>query len=241
MISIDTYISILFSIIIAAFLSAFCGVIMQNISLEQKIKITIFILCVTIFLILIATLIFYHGKYNFKIPTLWNFKNISNLKWLPFNNKIFEHPSFYTMYNMNIYISIILFIIEYKKFVVDVKPQGSNFLTTIGFLLLLFICYAHIWVMYITCIILFKYFAFWLCIILQAIIYTIFFYIATILFCFIIYSKHFFYLSKKKIIKLVIKEKITKKNLKNEAEKDELRNETEKDQFLKEIEDLLKE
>lgn len=232
MISIDTYITILFSIIIAALLSAFCGVIMQNISLKQKIKITIFILCVTIILILTATLFFYHGKCSFKVPTIWVFKNFSDLKWLPFNNKIFEQHSFNTMYNINIYISIILFIIEYKIFVVNVKPKGSRFLTGIGFLLLLFICYVHIWVMYITCSTLFKYFVFWLCYILQTIIYAIIFYIATILFGFIIFSDYYFFYSKKQIINLLIEIKFAKKNLKEEAER--------VDDLKKEIEELLK-
>ena len=182
----NVYISIIFAILVASLLGALFNIITQSFSKHQKIKLVIILVIITFILILFASLVYFYDIIYNNLPSLLNY-DLGKLKILPFYKEEFDDLSFRTVFQINMWISLIVYYIVYLV-THSKKPIKKKFF------LLWFLTFIYIflpmryWTMYITCKMLYnmpgqiRY-------ILQSIIYFIITYIEVNLLDFHCYNK----------------------------------------------------
>lgn len=177
MINIDTYISILFSILIASLLGSYITIFTQNFSRFQKRKMVIVVSVITVFLLILLTIIYCYGRYDFKIflPSFSTSKSFDISNLLPFNKLQFLNVSFSNLYCNNICISVGLFVVGYILMVYlgSIIFDKKHLLLT-SVITIFIVSYLRLWEIYITCVLFYNHTPIWLSYIAQTVIYLLF-------------------------------------------------------------------
>lgn len=120
MITFDTYITILFSIIIAALLGSIITIAIQNLPSTKRKLMFVTVFLITFVLIITATLIYFFDKHTISIFSLsLSMPKLFDTLHLPFCKTEFSNKLFRKIYYLNVFIylicKIILIIILYMK------------------------------------------------------------------------------------------------------------------------------
>ncbi len=125
----------------------------------------------TFLLILLLTLVYLFGNYDFYIPTLIDYKTLNFTKFFPFYLQEFNNDSFNHIYNICFYIFFVLFIIEFMIFILFNKklPKKRFYILRLLFFLTI-ILIKRLWLIFIICNTLFNNLPMIICYIIHAFI-----------------------------------------------------------------------
>ena len=125
----------------------------------------------TFLLILLLTLVYLFGNYDFYIPTLIDYKTLNFTKFFPFYLQEFNNASFNHIYNICFYIFFVLFIIEFMIFILFNKklPKKRFYILRLLFFLTI-ILIKRLWLIFIICNTLFNNLPMIICYIIHAFI-----------------------------------------------------------------------
>lgn len=200
--------------ILAASLGCFFSIILRSISIRQKRKYVLILSIMTVGIIAVITFLFFYGKFQFNIPSLIKFNKFNESKLFPFHNQEFDDELFNNIYNVNIYISIIIFFIEYKILTNNKYKKRKIYLLLLVSCILV-VSIMRIWTIYITCNILIN-MPMLLCYILQSIFYSFITFFELSIFCSFCYKDPYKDLTTDELNQLLIENTIKERKLKEE-------------------------
>ena len=152
----NVYISIIFAILVASLLGALFNIITQSFSSRKKIKLVIILVIITFILILFASLIYFHDIIYNNLPSLLNY-DLGKLKILPFHKEEFDDLSFRSVFNINIWISLIIYFFAYH-IIYTRKTQKKYHLYLLWIIVFCYIVVPiRFWTIYNTCKILYNF------------------------------------------------------------------------------------